>query len=583
MDTTSPQMTFDGHMADTESQIASNGFKTTLWEPEFGWDATEEEASEPSYPAQVLAAFQVFLHFFVASSKRAWVHLGAEMQAGKTGVMSTLIRLVLSNARALRITPARIFVLTGMSDNAWKKQTRDRLPAALRSGVYHNKTLVKFTKELQRLAAGDYLSNVLILLDESHIASMEKNQPNKQIYQTLDRLCPRNLWQERNIRVLTISATDPAKVLAIADSKLPCAVVRLQTTSEYQSIQKLNEEGRIKHLNVFGDVTSEKGLQELKRILNTEFKDTPLYHLIRARHGKAAAFESYLKSQFPDAEVLRYDAETKAKSASSAASDGSSVSSELLNDINEILSEPPAKHTFIILKNMFYAAKTLDDSNVGILWDRIPNPGTKDDTNLQSLLGRACGYGKSKRTIVFASSHTVENYLSFWRELCANPKMSHELDVPAKKLDRKMPGIKASYVDESRAKLSNIATYASPYGIGLGHDKAAAAATNRQTANEDDFEQEWVEYNTITEARKAAPNSKNPIKVEGFYQCSTTGKKDKLRDEHIIKIQGGKKTANMDWKKLEIGKSSSRLYVGYRDLNDPESARFWVRTLKRVR
>ena len=37
---------------------------------------------------------------------------------------------------------------------------------------------------------------------------------------------------------------------------------------------------------------------------------------------------------------------------------------------------------------MFYAAKRLHDEHAGIFFDRV---GAKDDTNLQSLLGRACG------------------------------------------------------------------------------------------------------------------------------------------------------------------------------------------------
>jgi len=162
---------FSAALSDAEMQMATAGFATTLWIPEFGWSAAEHEASEDPHEPQILAAMQCFLYFFVAQTQRAWVHLAAEMQAGKTGVVTALIRLMLANARLLRITPDRMFIITGMSDNAWLKQTRERLPLGVRTGVQHSGGLSKIIATLHSLANGDILSNVLIVLDESHIAS----------------------------------------------------------------------------------------------------------------------------------------------------------------------------------------------------------------------------------------------------------------------------------------------------------------------------------------------------------------------------------------------------------------------------
>jgi hypothetical protein len=53
--------------------------------------------------------------------KSIWVHLAAEMQAGKTGVINALFRLILSNCHRIGITPNRIFTLTGMSDEDWQE------------------------------------------------------------------------------------------------------------------------------------------------------------------------------------------------------------------------------------------------------------------------------------------------------------------------------------------------------------------------------------------------------------------------------------------------------------------------------
>ena len=158
-------MCFAGHLADVMLQIATAAFKTGLWVPEFGWDTNEALAAEDPHAPQMLAAAQCFLAFFVKPVQRTWIHLAAEMQAGKTGVVTALIRLMLSNAEKLKIRPNRIFVLTGMGDNAWKKQTRDRLPQGVRVNVHHSGGLAKVVMALRSLAAGEVLSNVFIILD----------------------------------------------------------------------------------------------------------------------------------------------------------------------------------------------------------------------------------------------------------------------------------------------------------------------------------------------------------------------------------------------------------------------------------
>jgi hypothetical protein len=174
---TTPSISFDGYLSDALLQI-SNSFNATPWVPEFGWDESETLAAETSHEPQLLAAAQCFLAFFVKPIKRVWVHLAAEMQAGKTGVVTTLIRLILSNSATLKIRPNRIFVLTGMGDNAWKKQTRDRLPQGVRANVHHSGGLSKVVKALHSLASSGELSNVLIVIDESHIAAAANNRPN---------------------------------------------------------------------------------------------------------------------------------------------------------------------------------------------------------------------------------------------------------------------------------------------------------------------------------------------------------------------------------------------------------------------
>jgi len=589
-----PSMTFDGHLADAKMQVENSGFLSQLWEPEFGWDVKEVEASEAPHLPQLLTAFQCFLAFFVSSTQKVWVHLAAEMQAGKTGVVTALIRLVLSNAKKLNTRPTRIFVLTGMNDNAWKKQTRDRLPlGSLRDNVHHSSSLTKVVaalKCLTEMSAEKKLSNILIILDESHIASASGNRPNKLIYEAIRELCPIEEWSARGIRFLTISATDPARVLMMADeaNEVSSQVVRLLTGENYQSVEKLYESGRIRFAEETGDLhersTTEKerdelpsAIKEVQRVIAECYSDRPRYHLVRTRYGKQAEVMGFLRRAFPEAIIQPWDSDSRIKKT---AEDGSCLSD--MEDINELLEQPPAEHTFIVLKNMFYAAKTMKDEHVGVLYDRI---GGKDDTNLQSLLGRACGYGRSEDSINYTSRQTVSNYMGFWREVSANPNFPPELHgVPVSKLDRKMTGVRVTHGEGQKAVLKVTSKMASPGTAGC----AAAGGGGepepvREKANEDDFISEWKEFATFAEAKVWAKGIHSPKDIGGFFQTSTSKGPATLRYDEVMVMKGGKKTANLPWKALKVGgKSVHRLYVGYKDTTDPKSAIFIVRRLTRI-
>jgi hypothetical protein len=550
-------MSFAGHLSDVMLQIATATFKTMLWVPEFGWDATKETlAAEEPHAPQMLAAAQCFLAFFVKHIQRTWIHLAAEMQAGKTGVVTALIRLMLSNADKLKIRPNRIFVLTGMGDNAWKKQTRLRLPQCVRDNVHHSGGLAKVVMALRSLAAGGELSNVFIILDESHLAAAMNNRPSA-IYAEVALLCPREKWQENNIRFLTISATDPAKVLMVKE-KEDAQVVRLQTTEAYQSVEKLHTAARIRFAEEYGNLDSDKAITELKRCVTESFSDAPRYHLVRARYGKQDTIMEKLRVAFPDAEVLKFDSEEKITKRT-AGGDDSSMALEAIEDINEKLEVEPEKHTFIVLKNMFYAAKTLEDEFVGVLYDRM---GNKDDTNLQSLLGRACGYGKSSRTIIYTSKQTVENYLGCWRELCADPRFAPTLEgIPVSKIDKKMTGVRVR-------KVGGEVVFAPTSVVGPG---VAAVATGGNTTKHDNCVVAVEEFATmdLLNSRWRAISGKDeklrtPNRSEGDYVCSIGKKSEKQTASNVRAfITGSTKGWGSGLTAAADGDLVSRVYVGY--------------------
>ena len=538
------EISFPGLLADAKMQIEDNGFTTELSEPKYGWVMPEDEdAAEDPHPPQLLAAYQIFIAFFIR--RKACVHLGAEMQAGKTGVLAGLIRIILSNHKKLGIHPSSIFTITGMSDAAWKKQTKERLIGDVRGGVEHNARggLDRIRKELYKIHSRE-LRNILVIVDESHIAAADTNGPNKIIFNTMESLCPRSKWVENNIHILTISATDPAKVMDItADS----AVVRLQTTTDYQSVEGLLLEGRI--IPIEGDIdTATDAIREIIRGYGV-----PLYHILRPKAVNYQRTITALTREFPDTNIIAWDGVNKG--TDSSMSDA---------DINDILLVSPARTTFIILKNMFYAAKTLEDEYVGILYDRV---GGRDDTNLQSLLGRACGYFKSKRTYVFTSQQTVDNYITCWKELCSKKGFPSTIkDIPPSRLNKKMSRVTA------RTGREGTQLYTTPFGT-------PGSITTRASADETMFSSEWREFDTMEDAKAYAPNIRvKKQNDQGFYLSSTTGEATVLTYDEVMGMKAGKKTANMPWKNLAPGDKVTRLYVAYKDTTPV----FVVRRLTRI-
>ncbi len=566
---------FPALLSDAEMHMAAAGFSTELWTPSFGWSLPEdEEAAEDPHPPQLLAAYQIFILFFVLQDrKKAWVHLGAEMQAGKTGVLAGLIRLILANYKKLAIRPQNIFTVTGMSDTAWKKQTKERLVKDVRDGVEHNARggLDRIAEELYKIhARAGELRNILVIVDESHIAAADSNRPNKMVFSTIERLCPRDKWVENNIRILTISATDPAKVMDITTAtEADSAVVRLQTTSDYQSVESLKAEDRI--IPIQGDIHTEWAIDAVRDIIFHEYDNEPLYHLMRPKAANYQRTITALAREFPDATIICWDGNNKGGAAGSS---GSSTASDA--DINDILQDAPPRTTFILLKNMLYAAKTLEDEHVGILFDRV---GGKDDTNLQSLLGRACGYFKSKRTYVFTSQQTVDNYITCWKELCSKKGFPSTVkDIPKSRLNKKMSRVVArTHRGDTYLYTDGRTPLAGAGAAGAGTPPA------RATANEDLFESEWREFDTFEEAKTWAHRIHEKQQDEyGFYLSSTTGAATVLTYDEVMGMKAGKKTANMPWNKLVVGHRVDRLYVAYTDIEDPNSAVFIVRRLKRV-
>jgi len=549
-----------------EARLVDAGYKCELWAPAGGWSALDGcEASKDPFPQQYLAALQIFTIFFIVGEEplTAWAHLAAEMQAGKTGVVQALYRLILTNLDKTHIPARNIFNVTGMSDNAWTKQIRDRLAEELYKGVSHGGGLSKIEARLKSLAAGDRLKNILIIVDESHLASSSQNRPCRHIYDIVAELCPTEQWATQNIRFLTISATDPAKAVTISGSSISAKLVVLETDANYQSVASLKASNRLRECgNLHIDPSA---MEALKTLIAEKFPE-PRYHIVRPRQRAYATVMERLREAFPDAHVMAWDSESKPEKPSS---DGSTTIQ--MEDINELLETPPSQHTFILLKNMFYAAKTMEDAYVGVLYDRV---GGKDDTNLQSLLGRACGYGKSQDTIIFTSSQTVTNYLDFWYAVIRQRPVPALTNIPVAKLDKKMANQRV--YNEHALRVSH--THSAPIGGAAGITAPQRAPMGRYDAWTHRVEQfptmaalneRWHTISSSTE------NLRTPQQKDGVYMCSIGKKsmKQTVQDMEDFLSKGFAGWGSGLTAAEKPGEFVHRVYAAY----DNETVRFYLR------
>jgi hypothetical protein len=70
-----------------------------------------------------------------------------------------------------------------MSDKAWVTQTMERVVYDVRENIKHSGTLKKIAPTFRKMAARpDGLKNILVVVDESHIAARDNNRPFKEVY-----------------------------------------------------------------------------------------------------------------------------------------------------------------------------------------------------------------------------------------------------------------------------------------------------------------------------------------------------------------------------------------------------------------
>ena len=336
------------------------------------------------------------------------VLLVALTQSGKTGTMSALIRQYLLEPN--NFTPVKhIIIITGLSDKDWRAQMEVRIAIDIRI-LHRNEINDEFIEELSQMR------NVLLIFDEIQVACKETQTLSKLFVkaglQDLDSLF------ERDIKCVEFSATPDGALYNLSNKywKNHTKIIKGEPGPGYTSLFDLYDQGRLlesKDLRGFeNDYSKSKKnryfshsaentkketllhIQEIKEKVNSF--DSYRYHLFRI-HGGDTQVNLNLGRIFGinDYNYLEYNQNGD------------------IQNLNEVLSTPPEKHTFILIKEKLRCAATLVKTHIGVLYERYSlNPS--DSVNVQGLAGRNTGYDVNKDSIVYTNVDSILRYRQLW-------------------------------------------------------------------------------------------------------------------------------------------------------------------------
>ena len=251
--------------------------------------------------------------------------------------------------------------------------------------------------------------NVLIIMDEIQVAAKTEQTVYKAFKQI--GLLDKNYLLKNDIKIIEFSATPDGVLYNLKDWGPHHKIIKLRPGEGYGGAKDLLEQGRVKqYKNLYGynqetkEVSEEvrNNIREIKRDIEQFDRHNrgPLYHIIRTKNGAEQDITIRTFGDILGEEnycYTRYDHKHKNK-----------------EDINDILRNKPAKHTFIFIKEMQRCAKTLVKKHIGIVYERWIKSTINDSVIIQGLIGRMTGYGDNKFSIVYTNQETIRDYFKYW-------------------------------------------------------------------------------------------------------------------------------------------------------------------------
>lgn len=326
----------------------------------------------------------------VIELRNIFIHLIlAPTQSGKTGCFISLIDKCI---KKLKFDYRKIYIISGINSVDWVEQTKKRVPHCLRDNVLHRPELKNICKQKDK-------TNMLIIIDEAHLASNEKMTISK----ILSELDINNIHEIRsnNIHIVPVSATPNMVVKDINKWSEYTKKYIMKPVEEYVGVKQLKERGQIfQAIDLSGN--ENKVTKHLKDIKD-KIKKMPekLHHIFRVPSKKNYDLvKNRIRSIFPILEnngerfdILEY----------------SGKDCKLL--INKLEYKNLEHHCIILIKETMRCTVTLNKKTLGIIYERMSKK-IDDSVIIQGV--RNTGYDVEKYNIIYTNIPSIDNYINTW-------------------------------------------------------------------------------------------------------------------------------------------------------------------------
>jgi hypothetical protein len=348
-----------------------------------------------------------------------WVTLIAQPQVGKTGIMTQINHQIYDDdvIKYCCIEGYKLLIINGMSDTELKGQTMERLLTGKKENytkVYFNCDLQKIIKEKKTI--NEMKNNkYIIIIDESHYGQDQNSIIDKFLIKLLysndnkiTDLIEYEKWQNKNVKILSVSATPFSEMENIKKHNLEIAVVKLFPGDGYYGILNFYDDNKI--LNPF----NLRDCDKVKKLFsdNSELFKQNKYFLFRIPNLTRGKDKLNPRQDVKD--NLKQLGKIYAKNIKFY-----NMTIESSNDdIDEhkttmsIFDTEPISPTIIFIIGMLRAGVTLNTKFIGLVHDNyVKKPSC--DVVVQSLLGRCGGYGKNTNVIIYSHLDPIKEYVSF--------------------------------------------------------------------------------------------------------------------------------------------------------------------------
>lgn len=473
----------------------------------------------------------------------------ARTQSGKTSAMLKTIEFYMEKNL---IPLENIYVITGLSSTSWVNQTKDRFPECMHPRIIHNAKLMEnFKKDIEKK------KNCLIMIDEVQMACQEK--------QTFGKIMIELGWNtafllENDIKMVQFSATPDGIMYAYKqwNTDENYKFEYMQEGDTYFGTKQMHERNQLRqceHIS-FHEDHMEHAMEYCSNILSAVLSfHSPRYHLIRLETGTTPeqyleTFEALVTRDYPEyLDRFCFDSH-------SYTMDGD------IETLDDHLKEKPVKHGWVFIKHKLKCADTIRyKKHIGVMVDRLSR---SDSFMIQSFLGRACGY-EEHDMIIYTNLSSIELYDAIIK--CIKD------------------GTDFSTIEWNSNTTCHMGETTNPKKTYNGAESKEKKWTYvcEEEINEFKSETEYIDFITKYEFPKGS-YKKN--KKDGFYIITTTKKGHRVYsyDEIMqftesITLGGG---AGLPLKKKgegeKIGKKRTRLYVCYKNIKDPTTVVFVLRT-----